>query len=299
MPSVRGRRPRRLSPEERKSLTHGDFWIPEEEREVYRRALGALNQAEVPYVVAGAYAIYEHTGIYRQTKDLDLFVEPSAVIAAARALHAAGFVMRLEDLHWLAKATVGERFVDLIYGMGNGIALIDSGWLEHSRPGVLAAHPVRIAPAEELIWHRLFISERHRHDMSDVVHLILCMGDVLDWERLVVRVGVNWPLLLAQLQMFSYVYPGYRSNVPNWVMEQLVEQARADIGRDEEEADVTRGTLISRFSFAIDVREWGFSDPRGDLIRRARSQPVIREIAASDVWDERSEDRVEPREEQQ
>ena len=298
MPSVRGRRPRRLSPEERKSLTHGDFWIPEEEREVYRRALAALNDAQVPYVVAGAYAIYEHTGIYRQTKDLDLFVEPSAVIPAAHALHAAGFVMRLEDLHWLAKATIGERFVDIIYGMGNGIAFIDSGWLEHSRPGVLAAHPVRIAPAEELIWHRLFISERHRHDMSDVVHLILCMGDVLDWERLIVRVGQNWPLLLAQLQMFSYVYPGYRTNVPNWVMEQLIEQARADIGRDEEEADVTRGTLISRFSFAIDVREWGFSDPRGELIRRARSQPVIRDIGASDVWDERSEERSEPREEQ-
>ena len=298
MPSVRGRRPRRLSPEERKSLTHGDFWIPEEEREVYRRALAALNDAQVPYVVAGAYAIYEHTGIYRQTKDLDLFVEPSAVIPAAHALHAAGFVMRLEDLHWLAKATIGERFVDIIYGMGNGIAFIDSGWLEHSRPGVLAAHPVRIAPAEELIWHRLFISERHRHDMSDVVHLILCMGDVLDWERLIVRVGQNWPLLLAQLQMFSYVYPGYRTNVPNWVMEQLIEQARADIGRDEEEADVTRGTLISRFSFAIDVREWGFSDPRGELIRRARSQRVIRDIGASDVWDERSEERAEPREEQ-
>src|SRR5829696_4709777 len=84
MPSVHGRRPRRLSAEERKSLTHGDFWIPEEEREVYRRALQALNDAAVPYVVAGAYAIYEHTGIYRQTKDLDLFVEPGVVVPAAR-----------------------------------------------------------------------------------------------------------------------------------------------------------------------------------------------------------------------
>src|SRR6478609_9023056 len=97
LPSAHGRRPRRLSPEERKSLTHGDFWIPEEEREVYRRALKALNDAAVPFVVAGAYAIYEHTGIYRQTKDLDVFVEPSQVIRAAKALHEAGFVMRLED----------------------------------------------------------------------------------------------------------------------------------------------------------------------------------------------------------
>ena len=95
MPSLRGRRPRRLSPEERKSLTHGDFWIPEEEREVYRRALQALNAAGVPFVVAGAYAIYEHTGIYRQTKDLDLFVEPrrgpagGARAARRRLRHAA------------------------------------------------------------------------------------------------------------------------------------------------------------------------------------------------------------------
>jgi hypothetical protein len=258
---------------------------------VYRRALQALNDAAVPYVVAGAHAIYEHTGIYRQTKDLDLFVEPSFVVAAARALHQAGFVMRLEDLHWLAKAFAGDRFVDLIYGMGNSVAFIDERWHQYSRPGVLAAQPVRIAPAEELIWHRLFINERHRHDMSDVVHLILCVGDTLDWERLVARVGADWPLLLAQLQMFSYVYPGYRSNVPAWVMEQLIEQARAGIGRDEPEADVTRGTLISRFSFAIDVREWGFSDPRGEMVRQARNQPVIRQIAESDVWDERNDER--------
>jgi hypothetical protein len=296
VPSVRGRRPRRLSPEERKSLTHGDFWIPEEDREVYRRALQALNAASVPYVVAGAYAIYEHTGIYRQTKDLDIFVEPASVVRAARALHDAGFVMRLEDLHWLAKAFVGDKFVDIIYGMGNGIAFIDGDWVKYSRAGVLAAQPAPIAPAEELIWHRLFIHERHRHDMSDVVHLILCSGDVLDWERLVARVGPNWPLLLAQLQMFSYVYPGYRSNVPAWVLEQLIEQARADIGRDEEDADLTRGTLISRFSFAIDVREWGFSDPRGEMVRQARNHPDVRAIGDSDVWDERSDDREPPRE---
>jgi hypothetical protein len=296
VPSVRGRRPRRLSPEERKSLTHGDFWIPEEEREVYRRALQALNDASIPYVVAGAYAIYEHTGIYRQTKDLDLFVEPSVVVPAARALHDAGFVMRLDDLHWLAKAFVGDKFVDLIYGMGNGVAFIDEQWGQHSRAGVLAAQPVRIAPAEELLWHRLFINERHRHDMSDVVHLILCSGDVLDWERLVARVGEHWPLLLAQLQIFSFVYPGYRSNVPAWVMERLIEQARADIGRDEEDADVTRGTLISRFSFAIDVREWGFSDPRGEMVRQARNHPAIKAIGESDVWDERADDRDGPRE---
>lgn len=291
MANSKGLRPRRLTPEERKSLTHGDFWIPDEERAVYKQALEALTAAGVPFVVAGAYAIYEHTGIYRKTKDLDLFFEPSVVVPAARALRDAGFVTRLEDAHWLAKATSGEYFVDLIYGMGNGVALIDGGWLSHSRQGMLAAMPVQIAPPEELIWHRLFISERHRHDIADVLHLILCLGDTFDWERLVARVGPHWPLLLAQLLAFSYVYPGYRSNVPGWVYEQLLDRAKADISGDAETVDLTRGPLISRFSFTIDVREWGFADPRSELVREARNKPEIRAIVEADVWDERSEER--------
>jgi hypothetical protein len=282
----------RLTPEERKSVTHGDFWIPEQERAIYRRALEALNTAGLPYVVAGAYAIYEHTGIYRKTKDLDLFFEPKTVLAAASVLRAAGFVTRLEAPHWLAKATMGEYFVDLIYGMGNGVARIDEGWIRYSRPGILAAAPVRIAPAEELIWHRLFINERHRHDMSDVVHLILCLGDALDWSRLVERVGPHWPPLLAQVLMFNYVYPGYRANVPAWIMNELLRRARSQAAMDLEAGpDFTRGPLISRFSFEIDVREWGFVDPSLELIEAARNEPEIRAIREAEVWDERAEDR--------
>jgi hypothetical protein len=180
--------------------------------------------------------------------------------------------------------------------MGNGIAQIDEGWIRHSHQGILAATPVRIAPAEELIWHRLFISERHRHDMSDIVHLILCLGDSLDWRRLVERVGVNWPLLLSQVLMFAYVYPGYKSNIPAWVPERLLENARQTFAH-EEDVDFTRGPLISRFSFTIDVREWGFSDPRSELVKEARNRPEVRAIAQADVWHERSEERPEARDE--
>ena len=143
-------RMRNLSKEERKSVTHGEFWIPEDEREIYKRALGALNDAGVPYVVAGAYAIYEHTGIYRQTKDLDLFCEPQAVVPAMEALKQAGFRTRLEQGHWLAKALDDPYFVDVIYGMGNGLALIDSDWYAHSKPAILAAMPVRAAARQRL-----------------------------------------------------------------------------------------------------------------------------------------------------
>jgi hypothetical protein len=277
-----------LSREEERSVTHGDFWVPEAERELYKNALGALNAAGIAYVVAGAYAIYEHTGIYRETKDLDIFVEPTHVVGAMRALKSAGMKAKLEQPHWLAKATQGDLFIDIIFGMGNGLAMIDDEWYRHSRPAILAATPVRVAPAEELLWHRLFISERHRQDMADIVHLIVCVGRAMDWKRLVAKTAENWPLLLAQIQMYDYVYPEHREGVPRWVREELLERARIEMDRDRTGERVTRGPLISRFSFTIDVHEWEMHDLRTETVNRALAQPLVREIAESDVWDERS-----------
>ncbi|HJU88243.1 MAG TPA: hypothetical protein VJ672_02545 [Gemmatimonadaceae bacterium] len=285
------RRPRlgKITAQEKKSVTHGDFWIPETEREIYKNALRALNEHGVPYVVAGAYAIYEHTGIYRETKDLDVFVEPIHVIDAMRALKASGFRSRLEQPHWLAKGIVGKHFVDIIYGMGNGLAVIDRDWYRYSRPAILAATPVRVSPAEELLWHRLFIHERHRQDMADIVHLIACVGATMDWRRIVDKTAEHWPLLLAQLQMFSYVYPELRGNVPRWVYEELLARAEKDVQRERTGERVTRGTLVSRFSFTIDVHEWEFRDLRDESVQHAARSPQIRAIAANDIWDERSQ----------
>lgn len=278
-----------LTREEQKSLTHGDFWIPEEEREKYKRVLDTLNRNGIQYVVSGAYAIYELTGIYRETKDLDLFLEPEHIVRAAEVLRDEGFRTRLEQPHWLAKAMLGEHFVDLIYGMGNGLALIDSDWYEHSKPAILAARQVRVAPVEELIWHRLFISERHRQDTADILHLILCQGATIDWERLVEKTGDDWPLLLAQLHLFAYVYPEARSHVPDAVIDELLERSRAELRRGRSGELLTRGPLISRFSFSIDVNEWGMRDVREESIRRVERLPVVHDIATSEVWDERSE----------
>jgi hypothetical protein len=184
--------------------------------------------------------------------------------------------------------------------MGNGLALIDSDWYRHSKPAILAATPVRVAPPEELIWHRLFISERHRHDMADIAHLILTRGHLMDWDRLLAKTGEHWPLLLSQVQMFRYVYPGYRDQVPARVVKELLGRAERDVlvaPAADREHDTTRGTLISRFSFAIDVNEWGFRDLREEYIRQMEQHPDVLAIEASTVFDERRSDE-DPKDEQ-
>lgn len=293
MPSPRDHEPDHLSPEERNSYTHGSFFLEEPQRTVYADALRALNQSGPPYIVSGLYAMHQHTGIYRRTKDLDVMVRPHEVLHAARALEAAGFRMVLEDRHWLAKGYTDEIWVDVVFGMANGLQLVDDAWIDHAHPGHLAEQPIRVAAPEELIFHRLFIWERHRSDMADIVHLFLAHGPTMDWDRLLGRLRDYWRLLSAQIHFFDFVYPGRRDCIPGRVREGLLERAAKDsetrkVGQEDLDglANICQGTLISPFSFAIDVNERGFRDYRAEAVEASRSLPVIEEIAGSDVWDE-------------
>ncbi len=114
--------------------------------------------------------------------------------------------------------------------------------------------------------------------------LILTRGDELDWGRLLERTGEHWRLLLAQVHLFDYVYPTHRRRIPDWVRETLLDRACNAEQEEPLDDEPFRGTLVSRFSFAIDVNEWGFRDLRTQAIAAARSLPIVREIRDSDVW---------------
>ena len=286
----------RLSAEERRSLTSSGFRMRPRERLVYTRALDALRREGPPFVVSGLYALHQHTGIYRETKDLDVMLQPSDMVEAARVLKAAGFRVVLSAAHWLAKARDGELFVDLVYGMANGLHLIDESWIRHAYKGEIAGIPILVTAPEDLIFHRLFIWERHRSDMSDIAHLILMYGDRMDWDRLLWRAGDHWRLLLAQVHFFDFVYPGRREAVPYSVREQLLDWARRDMLDTDGDPNLCQGTLISRFSFAIDVTDWGFRDLRAESVEAARSLPIIRELEASRIWDAIEDSYVETEE---
>jgi len=88
---------------------------PPIERGAHLLALSALKNAEVPFVVAGAYALHLYTGIYRDTKDLDLFPRQADALRALEVLAADGWRTERTDEVWLYKAFRGEWFVDLIF----------------------------------------------------------------------------------------------------------------------------------------------------------------------------------------
>ena len=234
-----------------------------EEQEFYRHALKTLRRANVPFLLGGAYAFQCYTGLVRHTKDLDLFLEEDAVRAALEALTRAGLPGKVVFPHWLAKAWRGEYFIDLIHSSGNGVARVDARWFDHAVDAELLGIPVRLCPAEEMIWSKAFIMERERFDGADVAHLLFARADTFDWRRLVDRFAGNWRVLLAHLVLFGYIYPGERHRLPQEVMDELLSRLRNEPPiPTEEEKTLCRGPLLSRAQYLVDTGDWGFEDAR-------------------------------------
>src|SRR5690606_23784637 len=102
----------------------------------YSQAIDLLDAARVPFLVGGAYAFTQYTGIARHTKDFDLFLRRDDLDAAMDVFREAGFQPEVRFDHWLAKVYgPADRFVDLIFSSGNGIADVDDAWFEHAVEG--------------------------------------------------------------------------------------------------------------------------------------------------------------------
>ena len=105
-----------------------------------------LNRSGVPYLVGGTYAFQYYAGISRTTKDIDIFVRPRDVRRVLDVLTRCGFKTEIAFHHWLAKAHHGEKFIDVIFSSGNGLAEVDDEWFAHAVDETVLATPVKLVP---------------------------------------------------------------------------------------------------------------------------------------------------------
>jgi len=225
----------------------------------YRHVLSTLRAAHVPFLIGGAAALARYTGVVRKTKDLDLMARRSDWPLISSVLRHAGIRSRLAFPHWLAKAMDGHALVDIIFSGGSGVTPVDDQWFERSVSARLWGIPVRVCPAEELVWSKAFVMERERYDGADVQHLILARGRRLDWRHLCRRFRGHERVLLSHVVLFGYIFPDHADRVPRWVMPYLLAQPVASpIPRSR----LCRGPLLSRAQYLVDVNGRGFHDAR-------------------------------------
>jgi hypothetical protein len=233
--------------------------FPVEQRALFREVLTLLNYKGVHYVVSGAFALQQHTGIWRDTKDLDLFLPPEHANHALKYLQADGFNVEVTDTVWLAKARRDGYFVDLITGMSNAVIVVDESWVERGSPSEVLGVPARVLAAEELIASKMFVTRRERFDGADIAHVIYGAGNRMDWQRVMQLAGEHWEVLFWCLALFHYVYPFATDKVPRWLWTDLIDRFKQSV--DSPSADLLfRGSLIDDKMFAIDVNEWGLVD---------------------------------------
>ncbi|MDP2313614.1 MAG: hypothetical protein Q8P41_11960 [Pseudomonadota bacterium] len=228
---------------------------------VYERALRALSERGDPFLVGGAWGMAELAGVWRHTKDLDLFVLPESVDQVLGTLTDAGFRTEVLSPVWLGKAWYDELFIDIIFSSGNGIATVDDLWFQYSTAGTVLEVPVQFCPAEETIWSKAWIMERERYDGADVAHLIRAAGPRLDWRRLLDRFGPHWRVLFGHLVLFGYVYPSERSRVPAWVMLELSQRLQEELGAAPPREKHCLGPLLSKQQYLCDIDRWGYTVP--------------------------------------
>ena len=242
---------------------------PPDKAELYRQALDMLNRSGVPYLVGGTYAFQYYAGIARTTKDFDIFVRPRDLQRVLEVLTRLGFKTEVAFSHWLAKAFNGDRFIDIIFNSGNGIVEVDDEWFAHAVDEEVLGVPVKLCPAEEMIWSKSFIMERERYDGADVAHLLRHCSGLLNWDRLLRRFGPNWRVLFSHLVLFGFIYPGERALIPAPVTRELVNRLLAELEVPTRDSKVCQGTLLSRAQYLVDVDEWGYEDarqaPRGTM----------------------------------
>ncbi len=210
----------------------------------------------IPFAVSGAFALHRHTGIWRDTKDLDLFLPAAEVAPALCLLRSDGFLTDVPDPVWLAKARRGEYFVDLITGMSNGVVRVDHSWISRARHAQIFGVSARVLAPEELIASKVFVTRRERFDGADICHVIYGTRGRFDWERLLDLLGEHWQMLYWYLVLYHYIYPADSGCVPGEIWEELQQRFKVELAHPNA-AIGFRGSLIDEYMFNIDVTEWG------------------------------------------
>ena len=171
------------------------------------RAIELLNDAGVPFVVGGAYAYATYTGIYRDTKDLDLFPRKRD---AARARGAGAGRLAHGAQRTRCGSTRPSR-ASTSWTSSSGPATASRRWTTRGSStqdghGVRPPVPDRARRGDDLV-ARPSSYERERYDGGgrEPPDPSGRAGDGLG--RLIGRFERYWEVLLSHLMMFRFAYP--------------------------------------------------------------------------------------------
>ncbi|HEX2976903.1 MAG TPA: nucleotidyltransferase [Bacteroidales bacterium] len=225
----------------------------------YSEALAMLNETKANYMLGGAFAFFHYTGIFRDTKDLDVFCKASEYPRIMKFFSEKGYRTELTDVRWLAKIFKDDYYIDIIFDTVNNICRVDDLWYKYAVQADFKGNKVLLIAPEELIWAKIYVQNRERYDGADINHVILKQGKTLDWERVLSHMEQHWHLLLAQIINFQFVYPSdFHEIIPRWLFDELMKRAHEQYDLPSPVEKVCRGPIIDQTQYSTDIKEWNY-----------------------------------------
>ena len=146
-----------------------------------KRAVGALRDAGVPFLLAGSLASWARGGPPTR-HDLDLIVKPEDAERALEALEQAGMRAERPVEEWLLKAWDGDVLVDLIFDP-RGLEVGDD-LLERSEELHVLGATIQVLALEDLLASKLLALDEHRLDLAPVLQIARALREQIDWAAL-------------------------------------------------------------------------------------------------------------------
>jgi hypothetical protein len=149
-----------------------------------KKAVAALRDAEVPFLLAGSLAVWARGG--PETRhDLDFVVKPEDAERALAALEQAGMRSEKPPEEWLHKAHDGETLIDIIFaprGLEVTDEVIERGELLH-----VVGITIPVMAIEDVLATKLMALHEHELDYTSLLRIARAVREQIDWRSLRTR----------------------------------------------------------------------------------------------------------------
>ncbi|GAB3814462.1 nucleotidyltransferase family protein [Micromonospora zhanjiangensis] len=145
-----------------------------------KRVAAVLKQSEIPFALAGSFAVYAHGG-HSSEHDVDFLIRERDVEQALAELTAAGFTAERPPEDWLVKVYDEDRMVDLIHRPVE-TPVTDQTFADTLVRSVDAIN-MPVLSATELMVHKLLSFSQHYCDFARGLPLARSLREQIDWER--------------------------------------------------------------------------------------------------------------------
>ena len=146
-----------------------------------KKAVAALREAEVPFLLAGSLAVWARGG--PETRhDLDLVLREGDAERALEVLAEAGMRPEKPPEEWLYKAWDGDVLIDLIF-QPRGLE-VDDEVLERGEFLHVLGITMPVMSIEDVLATKLLALHEHELDMTSLVRIARSIREQIDWRYL-------------------------------------------------------------------------------------------------------------------